>query len=80
MLDGLLLVVGNGLNTIPLHVLMTRAEPIPELGESSFENEVQDILRCQTRCVKINCPSVRFIRFGLCEKISKQIGLLLNRP
>ena len=41
MLDGLLLVIGNGPGTIPLHVLMMRAKQTTELG---FENEVQDIL------------------------------------
>jgi len=43
MLDGLLLVIENGLSTVPLHVLMTRVEPTPESAEPGFENEVQDI-------------------------------------
>ena len=36
MLDGLLLVIGNGLGTIPLYVMRMGAE-------SGFDNEVQDI-------------------------------------
>ena len=43
MLDGLLLVVGNGLSNVPLHVLATGAELTPGPGEPGFENEVQDI-------------------------------------
>ena len=43
MLDGLLLVIGNGLGTIPLYVLMMGAESTPKPGESGFDNEVQDI-------------------------------------
>ena len=54
MIDGLLLVIRNGPGTVPLHVLTTRAEPTPELGELGFENEVLDILGCQMRCTKIN--------------------------
>ena len=60
MLDGLLLVIGNGLSTVPLHVLTTKAELTPKLG---FENEVQDISGCRTRSTKINCPSVSFVQF-----------------
>ena len=66
MLDGLLLVTGNGFGIIPLCVLMTRAKPTPEPG---FENEVQDISRFQMRHAKINCPSIGFIQSRLCEKI-----------
>ena len=68
MLDGLLSMIGNGLGTISLYVLVTWAKPILELGESGFENEVQDIPRWRTRCVKINYPSVGFVQFWLCEK------------
>ena len=46
MLNGLLLVIRNGHGTVPLHVLMMRAEPTPEPSESRFENGVQDILGC----------------------------------
>ena len=45
MLDGSLLMIGNGIGTILLYVMATRVELTPELGEPSFENEVQDILR-----------------------------------
>jgi len=60
MLDGLLLVIGNGLGTIPLHVLTTRAESTPKLGELGFEGEVQDTSGYRTTCAKINCPRVGF--------------------
>ena len=60
--------IGNGLGTIPLHVLTTRAKPTPKSDELGFENEVQDILRCQTRPAKINCPSVVFVQSRLGEK------------
>jgi len=43
MLDGLLLVTRNGPSTVPLKELTTRDEPIPELAELGFEDEVQDI-------------------------------------
>ena len=69
MLDGLLLVIGNGLGTIPLHVLTTRVEPTLELGKLGFKNEVQDILGLQTRHTKIKCPSVGFGSLG-CAKSS----------
>ena len=62
------MVIGNGLGTIPLHVLTTRAKLTPKSDELGFENEVQDILRCQTRPAKINCPSVVFVRSRLGEK------------
>lgn len=68
MLDGLLIVIGNGLSTVFLHVLIMGVEPTLELGELGFENEVQDILGCRTRCVKINCPSVGFVWSQLCKK------------
>ena len=68
MVDGLLLVIGNGPGTVPLHVLMTRAEPTSELGETGFENEVQDILGCWTRCAKISYPIVGFVWSWLCKK------------
>ena len=69
MLDVLLLVIWNGLGTIPLHVLTTRAKLTPEPGEPDFENEVQDILGLQTRHTKIKCPSVGFGSLG-CAKSS----------
>ena len=68
MLDGLILVIENGLGTIPLHVLMTRVEPTFKLGELGFGNVVQDIPGCQTICTKINCPSVGFMWPRLREK------------
>lgn len=43
MLVGLLLVIGNGLGTVPLYVLTTGVELTPESSEPSFDNEVQDI-------------------------------------
>ena len=45
MLDGLLLVIGNGLGTIPLHILTTKVESTLELGEPVSDNELQDILK-----------------------------------
>lgn len=45
MLDGLLSMIRNGLSTISLYVLVIGAKLIPKLGESGFENEVEDILR-----------------------------------
>jgi len=48
----------NGLNTVPIHVLMTRAKPTPEPG---FENKVQDISGCRMRYAKIKCPNVGFV-------------------
>ena len=68
MVDGLLLVIGNGPGIVPLHVLMTRAEPTSELGETGFENEVQDILGCWIRCAKISFPIVGFVWSQLCKK------------
>jgi len=69
MLDGLLLVVGNGLGNVPLHVLTTGAELTPGPGEPGFENEVQDISGHIMRRAKINFPSVGFVGSWLCEKI-----------
>ena len=68
MLDELLLVIGNGPGIVPLHILTMRAELTPELSEPGFENEVQDIPRCQTRCAKINYPSIGSMWSWLCEK------------
>ena len=61
MLDGLLLMIGNGLSTIPLYILAMGAKLTPEPSELGFENEVQDILGCQMRRKKINSPSVGFV-------------------
>ena len=80
MLDGSLLTTGNSLGTVPLHVLMTGAEPTPELDEPGFENEVQDIPGCRTRRVKINYPNLGFVQSWLCRKIFLGTGLLLNPP
>ena len=46
--------------SVPLKVLLMRAELTPELGELSFENEVQDFLGFWMRRTMINCPSVGF--------------------
>ena len=54
--------IGNGLGTVPLHVLTTGAKPTPKSGELGFKNEVQDVSRCLMRHAKINCPSVGFVR------------------
>ena len=70
LLDTLLLMIGNGLGTIPLYILEMGAEPTPKLGEPDSKNEVQDILGCWTRCEKINWPSVGFVWSWLCEKKS----------
>lgn len=78
MLVGLLLVIGNGLGTVPLYVLTTRVELTPESSEPSFDNEVQDIPKWQTRCTKINSPSVDFVQSQFVRKISERIDLLLN--
>ena len=55
---------GNGLGTVPLHVLTTGAKPTPKSGELGFKNEVQDVSRCLMRHAKINCPV--WALFGLC--------------
>ena len=65
MLDGLLIEVRNGLGTIPLHVLTTRAELTPK---PDYEIEIQNILGCRTRHAKINYPSVGFVSFGYVKK------------
>ena len=79
MLDGLLLVIGNGLGTVPLYVLMMGVEPTPKSGESGFDNEVQDIPKWWMRCVKIICLNVGFVWSRFVQKILKRIDLLLNR-
>ena len=61
--------IGNGLGTVPLLVLALGVESTPKLGELHFESEVQDILGCRMRHVKINFPSVGFVHYWLCEKI-----------
>ena len=53
-LDGLLSTTENDLGIISLYILVIGAKLILELGESGFENEVQDILRWRMRHVKIN--------------------------
>ena len=72
--------IGNGLSTIPLYILAMGAKLTPEPSELGFENEVQDILGCQTRRKKINSPSVGFVWSQLCKKISQGTDLLLNLP
>ena len=75
ILVGLLLAIRNGFSTIPLCVLTTKAESIPELG---IKYKVQDTLGCQKRCVKINCPNVGFLWSRLCENFTWRTNLLLN--
>ena len=45
ILDGLLLVIGNGLGVVPSYILTMGAKLTLESGEPSFDNEVKDILK-----------------------------------
>lgn len=74
MLDGLLIVIGNDLGIVLLHVLTTRVKPTPKLGETGFESEVHNVPRCQTRCTKINCPSVGFVQFWLLNLLGTTVS------